>query len=174
MNQTKAKQTSIGSERGMTLIEILVVLAVVAAGALVTVTNLSATYHKFELDSSSKEVAAFLNQAPKLAKESNQDVLLIWDPEDAQVRITDATGANLLDVLDLPDFIVVEPAGAQTYRCDTMGRAYIGAASVTMMDAVQQLSATHRDIASGDITPFIAYQYRLTPLWNVTVEKVLL
>jgi prepilin-type N-terminal cleavage/methylation domain-containing protein len=163
------------SQRGITLVELLVVLFVVGVGALVVLDNMNSMYRKYELESSTRALSALFDALPSHAKEQNRPTFLDWDPDNstAFIYFIDSSGDTIpLQDYPIPDYLVVTPNSALTYRCDTLGRAYLGT-NTNMLTASQEFTVTHRDMVSGRINPAITYTLSLSPLWNITTTKAL-
>lgn len=157
-----------GTQRGMTLVEILIVVALIGIAALVALTNLQTLQRRFQLESNVRELTAFLNEVPNHAREQNAPVFLVWDGAARTFSIaTDAAATNVLNDIDIPPELTITGPGAPVLRCDVYGRTFIGAAPV-MMTALQTMSVTHRD------TPELSaptYGLALSPLWGVEVSR---
>jgi prepilin-type N-terminal cleavage/methylation domain-containing protein len=163
------------NQQGITLVELLVVLVVIGIGALVVLDNMNSMYRKYELESSVRSLGAFFDAMPNHAKEQNRAAFLDWEPGNsiATIYILDSTG-NPVDLANypIPDYLVVTPAGDLTYRCDMLGRAYLGN-NANMLSATQEFRITHRDMLSGRVEPTITYTLSLSPLWHMTTTKTL-
>ncbi len=157
-----------GAQRGMTLVEILIVVALVGIAALISVGNLQTIQRRFQLESSVRELTAFLNEVPNHAREQNAPVFLVWDGTARTFSIaTDAAATNVLDSLDFPQELTITGPGTPILRCDVYGRTFIGTATV-MMPAVQTVSITHRDTPEASAP---TYGLTLSPLWAVEVSR---
>lgn len=157
-----------GNQRGMTLVEILVVAILIGMAALITLSNLQTLQRRFQLESNVRELTAYLNEVPNHAREQNASVFLVWDgTERAFSTATDAAASNVLDSLDFPQELTVTGPGAPILRCDVYGRTFIGT-STAMMTASQTMSITHRDTPEASAP---TYDLALSPLWAVGVSR---
>jgi prepilin-type N-terminal cleavage/methylation domain-containing protein len=162
------------AELGYTLIEALVTMAVLGIITLIVVTHLNGMYRRFELEGSALQLRSFLESVPDWAKERNTRVFLIWDPDASAITIAaDVAGNEVLDELGVPAYLVLAPDQAQTFECDTMGRAFAAGAPM-MLNTPQVMTVTHTAMTSGVVSPHIEYRMTLTPLWHVASEKRLL
>jgi prepilin-type N-terminal cleavage/methylation domain-containing protein len=154
----------------MTLVEILVVMAVFGLIIGVAYVNLNAMYQKYRLDRGASDFKSFYEAVPGIARNQNRDVFVTWDGDSRTLAVsTDQAGTQVLEQIQIPRYLVITPAPT-AMRCDTMGRAYVGAATA-MMGAVATTSVTHQMMADGDLTPLISYQISLTPLWHVRMIR---
>ncbi|MCD4750363.1 MAG: prepilin-type N-terminal cleavage/methylation domain-containing protein [Thermoanaerobaculales bacterium] len=157
-----------GAQRGMTLVEILVVVVLIGVAALIALSNLQTLQKRFQLESNVRELTAFLNDVPNHAREQNASVFLVWDgTARAFSTATDSAASNVLDSLNFPQELTVTGPGASILRCDVYGRTFIGASTV-MMTASQTVSITHRDTPEASAP---TYDLTLSPLWAVGVSR---
>jgi prepilin-type N-terminal cleavage/methylation domain-containing protein len=162
-----------GRARGVTLIELMVVLVVVGLGALVVLENMNSMYRKYELESSATALASLIDSTASWAKEEHTEVYLIWDPGNNQVAISrQSDGSEVLDEFRIPDYLVLSPNDRQVLRCDTLGRAFNGT-DTKMLNAVLVMTATHNTMLDGRVNPAITFTLSLSPLWHVTSVKSL-
>lgn len=160
--------SGLGSQRGMTLVEILIVVALIGLAALVALTNLQTVQRRFELENNVRELTSFLNEVPNHAKEQNAPVFLVWDNTARTFSIaTDAAATNVLDDIDVPLKLTITGPAAPVLRCDVYGRTFVGTSTI-MMTALQTISMTHRDTPEASAP---TYGLSLSPLWNVEVTR---
>ena len=103
------------SRRGITLIEMLVVMVVIALIVSITTPSVTAGIDAVRLATATSSVAAFLNSAANRADRRQQPVELIVSPKDNSLRIV-STEANSLRDLILPQGITMEPVAAQIFE----------------------------------------------------------
>jgi len=157
-------------EHGMTLVEVLVVLAVFGLIIGVAYVNLGAMYQKYRLDQGSSNFKSFYEAVPGIARTQNRDIFVTWNGGSRTLAAsTDQAGTQVLEQIQIPDYLVVNPAPS-AMRCDTTGRAYVGAAT-NMMGAVATTTITHQKMVDGYLTPRITYRISLTPLWHVRMQR---
>jgi prepilin-type N-terminal cleavage/methylation domain-containing protein len=163
----------LGKEHGITLIELMVVLVVVALGALVVLDNMNSMYRKYELESSAMTLSSLIDSTTSWAKDQHTPVFLIWDPGNNQVAISrESDGSTILDEFRIPDYLVLSPNSRQVLRCDTLGRAFNGT-DTNMLNASQVMTATHDAMLDGRVRPVITFTMSLSPLWHVSTVKSL-
>jgi prepilin-type N-terminal cleavage/methylation domain-containing protein len=168
-----AGQLGTGTERGITLIELMVVLVVVGLGALVVLENMNSMYRKYELESSAAALASLVDSTASWAKEEHTEVFLIWDPANDQIAVTrQSDGSEILEEFRIPDYLVLSPTDRQVLRCDTLGRAFNGT-DTQMLNAIRVMTATHDTMLDGRVSPGITFTMSLSPLWHVTTVKSL-
>ena len=156
------------TQRGMTLVEILVVVALIGIAALIAVTNLLTIQRRFQLESGVREVTAFLNEVPNYAKQQNASVFLVWDASARSFSVaTDAAATNVLESINIPTELTISGPSASVLRCDVIGRTFVGASTV-MMTTLQTVIMTHADTPEPSAP---TYLFSLSPLWAITVTK---
>lgn len=156
------------SQRGMTLVEILIVLALIGIAALVVVVNMQTIIRRFELESGVREFTAFVQDAPSHAKEISAPVFFVWDGANRRFLIArDAAATIVLDRLEIPKELTVTGPAAPVLRCDVYGRAFVGT-NLAMMTTVQTMAMTHA-YATDASAP--TYRFTLSPLWAVEVSR---
>jgi len=159
---------AIRTQRGMTLVEILVVVALVGLAALIAVTNLQTVQRRFKLESTVRELTSFINEVPNYAKQQNAPVFLVWNQTARRFSIaTDAAAANVLDTFTIPKQLTIVGSGAPVLRCDVYGRSFVGTSTI-MMTTSQTVSLTHSATPEPSAPTYI---FSLSPLWAVTVIK---
>jgi len=159
---------AIRTQRGMTLVEILVVLVLVGLAALIAVTNLQTVQRRFELENTVRELTAFINEVPNYAKQQNAPVFLVWNQTTRRFSIaTDAAAANVLDTFTIPKQLTIVGSGAPVLRCDVYGRTFVGTSTI-MMTTSQTVSLTHSATPEASAPTYI---FSLSPLWAITVVK---
>lgn len=157
-----------GSQRGMTLVEILIVVALLGIAALVALTNLQTLQRRFQLENNVRDITAFLNDVPNHAKEQNAPVFLVWDGTARTFSITtDFAATNVLNDIDVPQELTITGPGAPILRCDVYSRTFVGTSTV-MMATLQTMSITHRDTPEASAP---TYGLSLSPLWGVEVSR---
>ncbi len=156
------------AQRGMTLVEILVVVALIGIAALIAVTNLLTIQKRFQLENGVREFTAFLNEVPNYAKQQNAPVFLVWDATARSFSVaTDATATNVLDTIVIPTELTITGPGAAVLRCDVIGRTFVGTSTV-MMTSLQTVLMTHSNTPEASAPSYIL---SLSPLWAVTVTR---
>jgi len=159
-------------EHGITLVELLVVLAVIGIGALIAVYSLSGMYQRSQLEGGTDDIVAFINSVPSWAKEEQQPVFLIYNQGILTIS-EQSDGSDPLDVLDVSrkhDKLIVDWPTTTTLSCDSLARGYPGT-STQMLTAPVVFTVTHLAMTSGFVNPVTTYTVTLSPLWHVMVVK---
>ncbi len=151
---------------GFTLVEILVVVALLGVAALIVTANMGTVLRRSQLEGTTTELTSFLDAVPRAAFERRAPVFLQWSSSTRTFAVTtDAAGASVLDTFRLPDSVNATVGLPATLRCDTIGRAYVGTNGV-MLGNVQTVQLAQ---AAGYDSPI--YTLTLSPLWAVVVTK---
>ncbi len=171
--------------RGFTLLEALVVVALVGIVVTIVVGVLQATYQKMRLETAVNDIDSLLESAHAAMVNTQAEVFIGLQKEPWRLQV--ARDAALTDVVE--EFVVPEhvsfsmaavdgietnwPAAAADgpwrLRLDTMGRTTTVAGA--LVTATQTLTVTHRDVVTGRLTPRLRYEVRVYPLWRVDVAK---
>ncbi len=171
--------------RGFSLLEALVVVALLGIAATIVGGVLNSTYQKMRLESAVNDIDSLLESAHSAMVSSQAEVFIGLQKGPWRLRV--ARDAALTDVVEefvVPDYVSFSMAavdGIQTnwpaatgdgpwrLRLDTVGRTTtVAGAPVT---AVQTLTVTHRDVVTGRLKPRLRYEVRIYPLWRVDVAK---
>lgn len=171
--------------RGFTLLEALVVVALVGIVVTIVVGTLQSTHQKLRLEAAANDIDSLLESAHAAMVNSQAEVFVGLQKEPWRLRV--ARDAALTDVLEeyvVPDHVnfslaaldavdTTWPAatadGPWRVRLDTFGRTTTPAGAPVA--AVQTLTVTHRDVVTGRLTPRLRYEVRIYPLWRVDVAK---
>ena len=105
--------SSVGSnrERGVTLIEMLVVVIIISLVVAISTPSVGAGIDAIRLATASSTVAAFLNSAATRAERHQRPVELILSPGNRSLRVISTDAGSLKD-MDLPDGISMEAASS--------------------------------------------------------------
>lgn len=171
--------------RGFTLLEALVVVALVGIVVTIVVGTLQSTHQKLRLETAANDIDSLLESAHAAMVNTQAEVFVGLQKEPWRLRV--ARDAALTDVLEefvVPDFVNFSIAtldGVETnwpaaaadgpwlLRLDTVGRTTNVAGG--LVTAVQTLTVTHRDVVTGRLKPRLRYQVSVYPLWRVDVAK---
>lgn len=172
--------------RGFTLLEALVVVALLGIAATIVVGTLQSTYQKMRLETAVNDIDSLLESAYEHMVSTQAEVFfgLVEGPP-WRLRVTRDAGLSVvLNEYVVPDYVNFSmgvvgavdtnwPAAASNgpwrLRLDTFGRTTtVTGAPVT---AVQTLTVTHRDVVTGRLKPRLRYEVRIYPLWRVDVAK---
>jgi type II secretory pathway pseudopilin PulG len=171
------KVSSIERQRGVSLIELLVIVALIGLMAVLTFGEASKTYRKWRLEGAVNETQTFLDSLTRRAQENHRQLFARLDGH----RLTacqSSDGTGVVATLTIPDYIAfsaTDPVGltttwpvvssARELGCDPRGIT-LDPATGAMVAAEQRLTMTHVDMAAGSLTPRIVYSVRISPLWR--------
>jgi prepilin-type N-terminal cleavage/methylation domain-containing protein len=172
-------------ESGFTLLEALVVLAIVGVLAALVTVPINSYWQRARTETTAGDVRNFLQQA--FTEAINQHTPI-------NVTLQQASGKWVLQLTPpplrtvgtytLPDFVslALNPAAGsggwpasgavRTLTCDTLGRT-IDPTTNKQVSTTVTMSITHTRMIDGSLTPKVRYDVQLFPLWNVTVRKTL-
>lgn len=178
-------------QRGITLVELLVVVALLGFLALLGTAQLTHIVQKSELQSAARDVTSFLQSVPDLVSKKQAPLFVRFLPpagsQPARLEISrDVAGGDVLRQLALPPKIAFSltslgnpdiswpKAGATnvfTLRCDTFGRA-TDPNTGGQLNGEAKLLLTHVNMVKGTLRPKYGFEVGVAPVWNVTSKKV--
>ncbi len=183
-------------EAGVTLIEALVVLAIIALVTAIVMVPVNSYWQRSRLETTAGDIRNFLQQAYVEAVNQHSQITVTMQQVSGvwTLQITPAP-PHAPAAYAIPDFVSLSlnpaPAaggwptvgGVATLICDTKGLTICpsgatGTAAdtcdgVTQVRGVKTLSITHVSMVDGSLTPNTRYDVQVYPLWNVSVVKVL-
>lgn len=175
-------------ELGVTLLEALVVLAIVGVLAAIATVPLNSYWQRARTESTAGDIRNFLQQAfteainqhtpitVTLQQTAGTWVLQLAPPPPAP-RTANGT-------YTIPDFVSLaynpaSGAGAwptsgstRTLTCDTVGRT-VDPTTGQQVTSTMTMSITHIRMVDGSLTPNVRFDIQVFPLWNVTLRKTL-
>jgi len=155
-------------ERGFTFVELLVVVILVGLMAAVAVVSTRTFLARFQLDTATRELTAFLNSVPSEAKSANTSVFLIWNANSRRFVIArDSSGNTVLDDFKIDQRINLTPPSATILRCDVLGRVFVGTATA-MMTSPQTMTLQHARVSNSAMK---TNRLTVPPLWAVLVDR---
>jgi prepilin-type N-terminal cleavage/methylation domain-containing protein len=193
---------SVRQDAGVTLIESLVVLAILGLVIAVVVVPVNSYWQRSRLQSAAGDIRNFLqtaytqsiNQHTAITVSLQQDTATgVWtmqlSPEPPAGAIAVHTSYVLPNFVSLAYNPVATAGGWPTLGsvrsliCDSMSRTLCPAgydscdaasAVPTPVSNVRTLSITHVSMADGSLTPNTRFDIQVYPIWNVSYKKVLL
>lgn len=178
----------LAGQRGITLVELLVVVALLGFLALIATAQLTHIVQKNQLESAARDVTAFLQGVPDLVAKQQSPlwVRFVPAPSPARLEVTaDLAGTQVLRQLDLPEVITFDltslsgidttwpqstATSIYTLRCDTMNRA-TDPDSGTQLQAEARLLLTHVNMLNGTLTPKYGIDVAVSPVWAVRMTR---
>lgn len=182
-------------ERGFSLIEVLVVVAIMGMVAVILTVATSKALKRQRLETAAQEFKGFVDRAYILTAQQGRGVFTEIGPVQANgsriVRLVEDTNENgamettdrELERMTLTSDIVLSnsataatawPAGAGgtlVLLCDTLGRA-VNPGTGQPRTAAARVMLTHIEMTgSGTLRPVLTFTVDVTPLWRPTVTK---
>jgi prepilin-type N-terminal cleavage/methylation domain-containing protein len=169
--------SSFGRQRGMSLIELLIIIMIIGLAAMVSFGEASKTVRKWRLEGAVSEAQTFLDSLTRRAQENHQQLFARLDGHQL-TACQNSDGTGVVAALTIPDYIAFDatnPTGLSTtwpvvssareLGCDPRGLT-MDPGTGAMVTAEQRLTMTHVDMATGALTPRIVYSVRISPLWR--------
>ncbi len=171
-------------EAGVTLIEMLVVVAIVGMIALILTIAVARTVRRQRVDSAAQEIRGDLQAVYTRVLTTQQPVYVRVDIANRHIDITaDQAGTSRYLRYTIPpdislsttDITLVQTnwpvvGGIPILQCDYMGRT-IDPTTGDQVAVGQTLVVTHVDMVQGKLTPRLVYTITINPLWNTTAVK---
>jgi prepilin-type N-terminal cleavage/methylation domain-containing protein len=182
-------------EKGFSLIEVLVVVAIMGMLAVILTVATSKTLKRQYLESAAIELRSFIDRAYVLTAQQGRGVFAEITPVQTDgtriVRLVEDTNENgTLDTTDreldretlTSDLVLANSAVASTawpvlgsgslaLLCDTLGRA-VNPNNGQPITAGARVTLTHKEMTgSGTLRPVLTFTIEVTPLWRPTSSK---
>lgn len=186
--------TLLRSQRGVTLIEMLVVLAVLGVLAGVVSFAINSAWQRYRLEATAGDVRSFVQQTFTAMTGEGAPVFLRLVPGTPnRLEITSAAdGTGVLRQLELPELINLSMTSTSEIDCDwpaedgtqpstsdtstprvlqldLVGRTLD--ATGVQVTGIRHLIMTHDDMVTGTLEPRMRYDVRLYPLWYVQLVR---
>jgi prepilin-type N-terminal cleavage/methylation domain-containing protein len=186
-------------EAGFTLIELIIVVAIIGMLALILTMSVSRTLKRQRLETAAHELSSFLENAYVRGQTLGTSVFVTAvknADNSATFRIVaDSNNNNQLDSTDqvlstqlVPNDIAVSgistvpasfgsntwPKSGSTWMlfCDTLGRTMDPTVNPPAQVAgMQTLSITHQEMLSGSLAPKLRYDLTDGPIWHFNTNK---
>lgn len=182
-------------EKGFSLVEVLVVVAIMGMLAVILTVATSKTLKRQRLETAAQEFKGFVDRAYILTTQQGRGVFteigavgangsrVLRLVEDADENgAMDGSDPELARMTLTSDIVLSNSADAATawpagvggsllLLCDTMGRA-VNPATGQPRTAAARVRLTHKEMTgSGTLRPILTYTVDVTPLWRPTVTK---
>ena len=191
-----SRHDAVSGQQGFTLIEALVVVAIVGFLSTAIMLSLNSYWQRSRLEGGANDVRNFLLTAQNLAIATN-DRVTVRLRQDAGSWVIEmlpsrppAVG-SLLDLglrrrMVLPQHLVVDgltlgsgtdwvefPANVRNVVCTSLSRTQQETAAGVFGDipGTRTLRLTHQSILDGRLFPRTVYEIQISPLWNVRMLK---
>lgn len=180
-------------ESGVTLLEALVVLAIVGVLAAIVTVPINSYWQRARTETTAGDIRNFLQQAFTEAINQHTSITVTLQPDAFGNWVLQLTPppphpreAN--GTYTIPNFVSlaynptsgigawptdtsVTPS-TRTLTCDTVGRT-VDPTTGLQVTSTMTMSITHVRMVDGSLTPNVRYDIQVFPLWNVTVRKTL-
>ena len=193
------KQRSCRRSAGFTLIEALVVLAIVGLLTLVAIVPINSYWQRSRLETTAGDIRNFLQSAyfEAINQHTPVDVTLqqnsVTGRWDLQLTPPPPPPRTANGTLVLPEFVSLADNPANTaggwpvlgsirgITCDPGGRTMVPAGFTgsggenpgQVVKEVKTFAVTHASMVDGTLTPNTRFDIQLNPIWSVTIRKVL-
>jgi len=186
--------TRIRSQHGVTLIEMLIVLALLGIIVGIASFAINSTWQRYRLEAAAGDARSFVQQTFTAMTGAGAPVFLRLVPGTPnRLEITsNADGTGVLRQLELPELINLSMTSTSEIDCDwpdvagavpsatdtstprvlqldLVGRTLD--ATGAQVAGVRHLIMTHDDMVTGKLEPRMRYDVRLYPLWYVNLLR---
>lgn len=188
-------------EAGVTLIEALVVLAILGLVTAIVAVPLNSYWQRSRIQAVAGDIRSFLQTAYTEATTQHTQITVTLQQDTTsglwtlQLNPPPAPPRNALGTFVLPSFVSLDYTPAATAGgwpisgsvrsliCDTMSRTLcpVGYTSCetsitdpVQMNNVRTLSITHVSMVDGSLRPNTRFDIQIYPVWNIVNQKVLL
>ena len=176
-------------ESGVTLIEALIVLAIVGVLAAIVTVPINSYWQRARTETTAGDIRNFLQQAFTEAVNQHTPITVTLQQDGSgnwvlQLNPAPPAPRTANGTYTIPDFVSLayNPASgisawptsgaARTLTCDTVGRT-VDPTTGRQVTSTMTMSITHVRMVDGSLAPNIRYDVQVFPIWNVTVRKTL-
>lgn len=191
-----SRHDAVSGQQGFTLIEALVVVAIVGLISAAVALSVNKYWQRARLEGSANDVRNFLLTAQNLAIATNDRVTVrlqqeagSWVFEMVPARMP-PVGSPLREGMQrrlvLPPYLVLDglslgggsdwtvfPTGVRNLACTPNSRTQQETATGVFADitGTRTLRLTHTSIVDGSLQPRTVFQIEVSPLWNVRILR---
>jgi type II secretory pathway pseudopilin PulG len=174
-------------EAGVTLLEALIVLAIIALVTAIVTVPVNSYWQRSRLETTAGDVRNFLQQAYIEAVDQHAPMTVTMQQLSGKwvLRIAPPP-LHAPATFTLPDFVslALNPSAAaggwpavgatRELICDTVGRTLDPTTGPPPLQvtSTRTLAITHVRMLDGSLTPYLRFDIQVYPLWNVSFVKV--
>ena len=168
------------AEAGFTLLEALIVVALLGVVVTFTAMGLRSVKEKTGLEAAAQSVKALFDEAPGEAIQRNSQMVVRYVSSGRRFELVAPADGSVVDSVRLDDNIVFEggdPNGWPTWGgdhavvCDELGRLVDPSTGAQIMAPVA-FQITLRAMNDGRVKPKYRYMVQIFPVWSCRVTKV--
>ncbi|MEJ2421071.1 MAG: prepilin-type N-terminal cleavage/methylation domain-containing protein [Acidobacteriota bacterium] len=173
-----------GRDRGFTLIEMLIVLAIVGMIAVIGTIVISKALKRQRLQAAAEDIRGILQRVYTQTTATNQPAFVRIDINNRRIQIVGSTaGTPVLATYILPEDISLSTSsvsgvqcnwpvvnGMPCLECSVRGLA-LNPTTGAELSQVETLNVTHADMVQGDLRPRKVYTISIYPIWHTQVSE---
>ena len=172
-----------GAQNGFSLLEALVVLAIIGLLAAAAVVQVNKAWQKSRLEAAASDVQSYLQTAYTYMVNNRAPVFVVMTLSGSTptalgvFQNADGSGTQYGTTYTFPNFLSVTQTnwpdgagGVKVLECDNGGRT-LDINSSKLIQNSAALAITHADMVSGKLSPKIVYTVQLSALWKAQLTK---